>query len=211
MCSAIALEASLPDCTMMPRRMSITVAWLLSGRYMHDSVLEPRHQAVWLTETRSSFLSLPERSACSTRKLVIILVSDAGGSGSSGLAEASTSPESKSISSQALAGIDGVPPATALFSATGAWAGVSALDFLGVACLTAWEAAKDSEWGTRTPAAMAMTTRKNGESVELHGLQGQNRHCRGSRADFERAWKIENRPASSILWVSLRIGPHNCV
>ena len=66
MCSAIALDASLPDWMMMPRRMSITVAWLLSGRYMHDSVLEPRHQAFWLTETRSVGLSLPERSACST-------------------------------------------------------------------------------------------------------------------------------------------------
>ena len=76
------------------RVRSITVAWLLSGRYMHDSVLEPRHQAFWLVVTRSSFLSLPERRACSTRKLVIILVSDAGGRGSSALAEASTWPES---------------------------------------------------------------------------------------------------------------------
>jgi len=46
MCSAIALDASLPDWMMMPRRMSITVAWLFNGKYMHDSVLEPRHQAV---------------------------------------------------------------------------------------------------------------------------------------------------------------------
>lgn len=44
----------------------MTVAWLLSGRYMHDSVPEPRHQAFWLTVTRSVCLSLPERSACST-------------------------------------------------------------------------------------------------------------------------------------------------
>ena len=78
-CSAIALDASLPDWTMMPRRMSITVAWLLSGKYMQDSELEPRHHAYSLTETRSSFLSLPDRSACSTKKLVIIFVSDAGG------------------------------------------------------------------------------------------------------------------------------------
>jgi hypothetical protein len=42
---------------------------------MHDSVLDPRHQAFSLTETRSVCLSLPERSACSTKKLGIILVS----------------------------------------------------------------------------------------------------------------------------------------
>ena len=66
MCSAIALDASLPDWMMMPRKMSITVAWLFSGRYMHDSALVPRHQAFSLTVTRSVGLSLPERSACST-------------------------------------------------------------------------------------------------------------------------------------------------
>ena len=49
MCSAIALEASLPDWMTMPRRMSITVAWPLIVRYMHDSVLEPRHQAFSLS------------------------------------------------------------------------------------------------------------------------------------------------------------------
>src|SRR3954464_1525430 len=124
----MALDASLPDWMMMPRRISITVAWPFSGRYMHDSELEPRHQAFWLVVTRSSFLSLPERSACSTRKLVIILVSDAGGSGSSGLAEARTSPESKSISSQALAASAGGPPATAVCPASGGGAGSIAGD-----------------------------------------------------------------------------------
>ena len=157
MCSAIALEASLPDWMMMPRRMSITVAWLFSGRYMHDSVLEPRHQAFWLTETRSVCLSLPERSACSTRKLVIILVSDAGGRGSSGLAEASTSPESKSISSQALAGSAGGLPGEAVWAASGAGALTGATAFLWVTGLLAWcTAAKEAVPGSRAPAAMAM-------------------------------------------------------
>src|SRR4051812_9427047 len=154
-CSAIALEASLPDWMMMPRRMSTTVAWLFSGRYMHDSVLEPRHQAFWLTLTRSVFLSLPERRACSTRKLVIILVSDAGGSGSSGLADASTSPESKSISSHALAGRAGGSPATAVSPATGAEAGCVLAALLWAAGLAWRAAARATASGKRAPAVMA--------------------------------------------------------
>src|SRR6476469_7532714 len=123
---------------------------------MHDSVLDPRHQAFWLTVTRSVSLSFPERSACSTRKLVIILVSDAGGSGSSALAEASTSPEAKSISSHALAGSAGGPPATALSPATGAWAGAAAAGFLCADLAAWWGAAKDGDAGIRAPAAVAI-------------------------------------------------------
>jgi hypothetical protein len=179
MCSAMALEASLPDWMTMPRRMSITVAWLFSGRYMHDSVLEPRHQAFSLTDTRSSFLSLPERSACSTRKLVIILVSDAGGSASSGLAEASTSPESKSISSQALAASAGGPPATAVCPASGAAAGAAAA-FFEVAGLAAWVAASGAAPGTRAPVAMAKASGRMEEVLNCMGVWERN-------GDFDRS------------------------
>jgi hypothetical protein len=60
------LDAPLPDCTMLPRSRSITDAWLLNGKYMHDWTLVPRHQAFSLTQTWSVGLSLPVRSACST-------------------------------------------------------------------------------------------------------------------------------------------------
>src|SRR5437868_4672797 len=122
--------------------------------------------------------------ACSTRKLVIILVSEAGGSGSSGLAEASTSPESKSISSHALAGMAGAPPATAVCPATGAEAGAAAAGFAWVARLAAWEAAKDIELGTRAPAAIARTTGRMEKVLDFMGAQGKNGDCRGSSVDF---------------------------
>ncbi|GAB3760536.1 hypothetical protein GCM10028796_09320 [Ramlibacter monticola] len=82
------------------------------------------------------------------------MVRDAGGSGSSGLLEASTSPESKSISSQDLAASAGAPPATAVWPAAGAAAGAAAGCFFGAADL-AWGAARAAGLGNREVAAMA--------------------------------------------------------
>ena len=85
------------------------------------------------------------------------MVSDAGGSGSSGLSEASTSPESKSINSQALAGSVGGPSATAACVVAVVEAGAPASDFFWTAGLAVWfEAANDQEYGARPPTAIAM-------------------------------------------------------
>ena len=87
--SAMTMEASLPDCTMMPRNRSATLTRVLTMTNILDP---PMRHAFSLTRNLSSRLSAPALSRSNTRYVVISLLIDAGGMPTSAAFSSNTVP-----------------------------------------------------------------------------------------------------------------------
>ncbi len=96
--SASAMQASLPDCTIMPRISSSTVTGFFGSMNMREPGARQAFSEALTCSSSVSFFSL---SAANTRYAVISLVSDAGSKRSSGFSAARIWPLETSATTQA--------------------------------------------------------------------------------------------------------------